>query len=161
MKRIFNSDTGATIWKGEDYLVDGQPAPVVPPLHILTDVRREAPDHDPLTERVSRVAAHADIEAGEFVTESFEIVPLTSSELAALARKTWHNAAAFLGEFSLEELAAISLSLDPTVAALRLLLASWAADVWSDDPRIQLGLAKLVETGIIDEIRKTAILLKP
>jgi hypothetical protein len=77
-----------------------------------------------------------------------------------VARKTWPNAAAFLGEFSLNELAAISLSIDPTIAALRLLLASWTADIWSDEARIQLGLAKIVEAGIINETRKAAILQK-
>jgi hypothetical protein len=86
------------------------------------------------------------------------VVPVIDPVLAA--RKTWPNAAAFLSEFSLEELAAISLSTDPTIAALRLLLASWPADVWSDDARIQLGLSKLVETEIIDETRKAAILAK-
>jgi hypothetical protein len=86
------------------------------------------------------------------------VVPVIDPAVAA--RKTWPNAAAFLGEFSLPELAAISLSTDPTIAALRLLLASWTADIWSDEPRIQLGLAKLVETGIIDEAGKAAILAK-
>jgi hypothetical protein len=112
-------------------------------------VAPEKPTHDPDTE------APAEWVDGQWVS-----VALTADELAALARKTWPNAAAFLSEFSLPELAAISLSTDPTIAALRLLLASWAADVWSDDPRIQLGLAKLVETGIIDEAGKAAILAK-
>ena len=58
------------------------------------------------------------------------------------------------------ELAAISLSTDPTVAALRLLLLAWPADVWSDDPRIVGGLAALVASGIINETRKAEIIAK-
>ena len=85
---------------------------------------------------------------------------LTADELAAAARKTWPNASAFLGEFTMPELAAISLSLDPTIAALRLLLASWPADVWSDDPRIVMGLDALESAGIIAEARRGEIVAK-
>jgi hypothetical protein len=73
-------------------------------------------------------------------------------------RKTWPNSAAFLGEFSMPELAAIELSADPTIAALRLVLAAWTADVWSDDERIQLGMAALVDAEIIDQERADEIL---
>lgn len=75
-------------------------------------------------------------------------------------RKTWLNAAAFLAEFSMPELAAISLSTDPTVAALRLLLLAWPADVWSDDPRIVGGLEALVASGIIAEGRPETFVSK-
>jgi hypothetical protein len=85
---------------------------------------------------------------------------LTPDELAAAARKTWPNAAAFLGEFTMPELAAIELSTDPTIAALRLLLASWTADVWSDDPRIVMGLDALESAGIITEARRGEIVAK-
>jgi hypothetical protein len=75
-------------------------------------------------------------------------------------RKIWLNSAAFLSEFTMPELAAISLSLDPTIAALRLLLASWPADVWSDDPRIVMGLDALESAGIINEARRGEIVAK-
>lgn len=75
-------------------------------------------------------------------------------------RKVWTNAAAFMAEFTLPELASVSLSQDPTVAALRLMLSAWPSDVWSDDPRIQMGLAALVSSGIIDETRKAELLAK-
>lgn len=83
---------------------------------------------------------------------------LTEEELAAADRKTWPNPSAFLGEFQLPELAAISLSTDPTIAALRLLLSAWPADVWSDDDRIVLGMARLVEVGILSQERHDEIL---
>jgi hypothetical protein len=160
MKRIYNTITGKTIWRGLEYQVDGQPATVDAPLFILDEVERTAPEYDSATQRLSSVPAHADIEAGEWVLRSYEVVALSADELAANARKTWPNAAAFLNEFTMPELSAISLSLDPTIAALRLLLASWAADVWSDDPRIVMGLDALETAGIIDETRLAAIVAK-
>jgi hypothetical protein len=86
--------------------------------------------------------------------------PLKPTPPEVPGRKTWPNAAAFLGEFSLPELAAISLSTDPTVAALRILLLAWPADVWSDDPRIQMGLDALVSAGVIDVDRIEEIVVK-
>lgn len=85
---------------------------------------------------------------------------LSPEELATNARKVWPNASAFLGEFTMPELAAIELSTDPTIAALRLLLASWPADVWSDDPRIIMGLDALETAGIISAERRAEIVAK-
>lgn len=94
---------------------------------------------------------------GEAVhTNRFEVIDKTAEEIADAARKKWANAAEFLGEFSLEQMAAISLSTNPTIAALRLLLASWPSDVWSDDPRILLGLDQLVADGILSEADRLA-----
>jgi hypothetical protein len=163
MKRIIHitgDQVVSTIWRGEEYLVDGQPATVEPPLHLLTDIDRPAGAINTATHRLRFVPAHADLETGEWVLRSWEAVALTPDELAARARKTWPNASAFLGEFSMPELAAISLSADPTIAALRLLLASWPSDVWSDDARIVMGLAALVSAGIIDETRSAEITAK-
>ena len=72
--------------------------------------------------------------------------------------KRWPDTEAFVAEFTLEELAAISLSTDPTVAALRLLLAGWRSDVHSDDPRVTQGVTALFLDGIIDEPRIAEIL---
>lgn len=90
----------------------------------------------------------------------WEIVPLTEEERILAARKIWQKATHFLAEFSMPEMAAISLSTDPTVAALRVLLLAWPADVWSDDPRIVMGLTALVSAGIINETRKAEIIAK-
>ena len=73
-------------------------------------------------------------------------------------RKTWPNAAEFLGEFALPQLAAISLSTDPTIAALRLLLAAWPGEVWSDDPQIQAGMAALAAAKILTADESAKIL---
>lgn len=160
MKRIYNTETDTTLWRGETYLVDGQPATVEPPLVLLTEVERPDPVYEATTHRLERVAPYADLDAGEWVIRSTVAVSLTEDELAALARKTWPNAAAFLAEFTMPELAAVSLSTDPTVSALRLLLLAWPADVWSDDPRIVMGLTALVSAGIINETRKAEIIAK-
>jgi hypothetical protein len=95
------------------------------------------------------------------------IVAMTEAEALALGyaresaqddRKIWPNAAAFLGEFSMSELAAIELSANPIIAALRLVLAAWTADVWSDDERIQMGMDALVDAGILAQERADSIL---
>ena len=84
----------------------------------------------------------------------------TEEELAADARKSWDNSSMFIQEFTLIEMASISLSQDPTVAALRLLLSTWFGEVWSDDPRVQSGLSALINSGIINEARRDEILAK-
>ena len=84
----------------------------------------------------------------------------TEEELAADARKSWDNSSMFIQEFTLTEMASISLSQDPTVAALRLLLSTWFGEVWSDDPRVQSGLSALINSGIINEARRDEILAK-
>ena len=88
------------------------------------------------------------------------LIDKTEEELQADARKVWENASAFIQEFSLQEMASISLSQDPVIAALRLLLSTWFGEVWSDDPRVINGLDSLVISGIIDESRRQQILNK-
>jgi hypothetical protein len=72
--------------------------------------------------------------------------------------KRWPDAEAFVAEFTLPEMAAIGLSTEPTIAALRFLLSSWRSQVISDDPRVQAGLDALVQTAIISEQRRAEIL---
>lgn len=88
------------------------------------------------------------------------ILAAEATNEAELARKVWPNSAAFLGEFTMTELSHISLSTDQTIAALRLLILSWADEVWSDDPRIVDGLAALVDSQIITNDRLEAIVCK-
>ena len=73
----------------------------------------------------------------------------TEEELAADARKSWDNSSMFIQEFTLTEMAAISL-----------LLSTWFGEVWSDDPRVQSGLSALISSGIINEARRDEILAK-
>lgn len=72
--------------------------------------------------------------------------------------KRWQNVQEFMAEFTMPEKGAIALSMDPTIAAVRLELTTWFSEVHGDDPRVVAGLAKLQELGIIDESRKNSIL---
>ena len=75
----------------------------------------------------------------------------------ALAKK-WENVQAFMAEFTMQEKAQIALSMDPTVAALRLELTTWLSEVHADDPRVVMGLNKLVELGILTQSRRDTII---
>lgn len=72
--------------------------------------------------------------------------------------KRWPDVEAFSDEFTLEECAAIELSADPQIAALRFKLKTWRSSVHADHPLVVAGFAALVATGIITETRKNAIL---
>lgn len=72
--------------------------------------------------------------------------------------KLWPNVESFIAEFTLEELAAISLSTNTTIAGLRLLLSAWRSEINADDPRVMLGLNALVYDGIISREKLDAIL---
>lgn len=80
-------------------------------------------------------------------------IPFMSRETA----KVWPNVQGFMGEFTMQEKAQIALSMEPTIAALRLELTTWLSEVHADDHRVQTGLDKLVELGIITETRKEQI----
>lgn len=75
-----------------------------------------------------------------------------------LSSKSWPNVESFIAEFTLEELAAISLSTNTTIAGLRLLLSAWRSAVNADDPRVMLGLNALLYDGIISAEKHNAIL---
>jgi hypothetical protein len=88
MKRIINTSTRKTLWRGTDYLVDGIPATVEPPLYLLTDATRPTPDYDASTHRLQSVPAHADLAAEEWVTSSYEAVELSPADITANAYST-------------------------------------------------------------------------
>lgn len=73
-------------------------------------------------------------------------------------RKIWPSPQSFLAEFGLDEMAAVSLSQNPIVAALRFLLSTWQGEIYSDDERVEMGLDALVSEGIIDEDRREEII---
>lgn len=98
-----------------------------------------------------------EIEAARPAAEAALLAQAEAAAAALASRKVWPGSDAFLAEFTLPETAAISLSTDPVIAALRLILASWRGEVWSDDPRIELGLSMLQQSGIIDEARAAEI----
>lgn len=72
--------------------------------------------------------------------------------------KVWPNVQEFMGDFTMPEKGAIALSMDPTIAALRLELTTWLSEVHADDPRVVAGINRVVELGIITPERKNTIL---
>lgn len=72
--------------------------------------------------------------------------------------KIWPNVQQFMTSFTMEEKAAVSMSQDPTIAALRLELSTWFSEVHANDPRVVMGLDKLVELSIITPERKAEII---
>ena len=74
--------------------------------------------------------------------------------------KVWQNVEYFLSEFTMEEMSAIALSTNPTIAALRLLLSGWFSEVRSNDPRVMTGLNALESNGILTAERISVILSK-
>lgn len=94
-------------------------------------------------------------------TEILESIKQIETENINLAsRKIWETVSDFWSEFSNEEKYAIEVSQDQTLIVLRADLKLWLKDVWSDDPRIVMGLTALVSAGIINETRKAEIIAK-
>jgi hypothetical protein len=92
---------------------------------------------------------------GQWVTQN-----KTAEELAVDARKIWPSSADFWANFIDTEKLAILASTIAGIILLREELRLWTGAVWSDDTRVQSGLAGLVAVGILTDDRKQAI-LKP
>lgn len=78
-------------------------------------------------------------------------------EIETLAPQ-WANAQAFMAAFTDQEKTAITLSMDPAIAGMRLTLSTWLSPMHPDDARVQAGLNKLIDLGILTEQRKTEII---
>lgn len=98
-------------------------------------------------------------------TENIDLESLTvtrgwqiNSAPSPIDYKVWFNVQQFMAEFTMEEMAVIALSTDPTIAALRLQLTTWFSTIESNDIRVVTGLNKLVELGILSEERKNEII---
>lgn len=72
--------------------------------------------------------------------------------------KWWPHAAAFLEEFTQEELLAVHSNQVPLVIQLLMTLLAWNGEVWSSDSRIAMGLQALVSLGVLTPERRAAIL---
>ena len=94
------------------------------------------------------------------VTRDWTIRDMTPTELADSLRKTWLTSQAFLSEFTMIEVGSIGISVDPTIAALRLILSTWVGQIYSDDPRVILGLDAIEAAGIISAARRAEIIAK-
>lgn len=121
---------------------------------LLPLIKKEAPVYNQFTEKVEPIIKWFQ----DRVERDWQILPLTPEEIVIKSRKVWSTSARYLNEFTLLEIGQISLSTDPTIAALRLLMSSWDGEVWSDDLRVVAGLDALESNGIIDSSRRSEIL---
>jgi hypothetical protein len=99
-------------------------------------------------------------QVGDQITFDDGLPPPTQEELDATrdeAQAEWDRQQNPL-KFTMDEMAHIGLSTDPTIAALRFLLSGWRSQVLSDDPRVVQGLTALVNLAIISDERRTEIL---
>lgn len=92
------------------------------------------------------------------VERDWVVRDMTPEELAVSTRKVWADAGEFFAEFTDAEQEGIATSAHPVVGRLRLMLATWRARLFSDDPRVAGGLQLLVAVGILTPERHTAIL---
>lgn len=104
MKRIINTVTLETVWRGTEYIVDGQLGIVTAPLALLDDVTASPPPFDPKTERLNRLPDRADLQNDQWIIGEMEVVNLTEGELSSLARTSsrsslrtiWDNLPAYI-----------------------------------------------------------------
>jgi hypothetical protein len=92
------------------------------------------------------------------VERDWSIRDMTAEELAASTRKVWADAGEFFAEFTDAEQEGIATSTHPVVGRLRLLLSTWRARLFSDEPRVAGGLIYLESINIITPARRAAIL---
>ena len=125
-----------------------------PDLVLLKIVTDPQPEYDSLTQRLLPTE-QIDLDAAECRTVwAVEEIPEAEREPQF---KRWPDVEHFLMEFTMEEMALIGLSTDPTVAALRFLLSGWRSAVHADDPRVIQGLDALVAAGILTPERRAVI----
>lgn len=105
---------------------------------------------------VSLAKDEAELEPGTMLESDALAQGLTWAPVATAP--IWPNVQAFMAAFTMTEKAAIELSTDATIAALRLELTTWLTEVHPTDPRVIAGLDKLVELGILTSERRTEIL---
>lgn len=149
MKRIINTITGATIWRGRDYLVDGTPGVVEPPLVLLTEVTHDPPTYDEATQRLVRIPDAIDGET--YVRGAVEIADLTTEEIAALKAGP---AAPSVTPPILSQLAEVFGSLDP---AIQRAFAGAFATVRTLIQADQIALARgyIEDLAVPDELEET------
>jgi hypothetical protein len=98
-----------------------------------------------------RVPTLAEIEAARTAVEA------ALGAAAAAVAKVWSGKRDFDAEFTDTETYALEITTDPTLIVLRARLNRWEGEIRAEDSRVQAGLAKMVELGILTTQRKAAI----
>jgi hypothetical protein len=119
-----------------------------PDYEIFDVIQQSEPAYNPATQYLSTTESIDT--TSKTVTRGWQIIDLPDY-------KIWANAQDFMAEFTTPEKADIAMSIDPTIATLRLELSTWFSEVYSNDYRVVSGLNKLVQLGIISEARKVEI----
>jgi len=94
MKRIIHPATGATLWRGEEYLVDGQPGLVDLPAVILQETETAPPEYDPATQRLDIEPPVADLAAGQWISRSWRVTSIPAPVIAERIRSDARSALA-------------------------------------------------------------------
>jgi hypothetical protein len=84
MKTIYDSTLGKTTWRGEEYLVLGQPGLVESPCHLLAVGTTPAPAYNPATQSLDYVPHRM---VGDDWIDGWEVRALTTEELTAAAQR--------------------------------------------------------------------------
>ena len=150
----FLADDGTAPWNQPGQSTDPADYPGLlwtPPI-IVELVKIPKPDQIP-----GKIAEPVMVWTETSCTRDWEIRDMTPSELADSIRKVWASSIQFLGEFTMPELGGIGVSIDPIIAAMRLILSSWIGPIYSDDPRVVMGLAALEANGVITAVRRAQI----
>ncbi|WP_395736265.1 hypothetical protein [Prosthecobacter sp.] len=143
MKLLFDPETQAL----KPYpRSDDEPVVGLDPRYIVLDVV-QAPQPALSAGQVARATETVNLETRQ-VLRGWDVVTFP---------KKWTDTQAFMAAFTDAEKAAIDLSTDPEVAAMRRTLDTWSGTMEPYDARVQAGLDRLVTLGILTAERVDAI----
>lgn len=150
MKKLYDTTTQQI----KDYpRADDAPVIGLDPRYVVLNVIETPPPEIAANETAVRIADLIDLNAGT-LTWAWRIDTLPP----APDYKIWPTIQQFMECFTMSEKAALGLSTDPTIAALRIDASTWLTPVHANDSRVVMGLDKMVELGIISADRKTEII---
>ena len=122
---------------------------LAPDYQVFDLIQHPQPEHNPATHYLEAIE-QTDV-AQSRVVRGWIVHAIET------AAPGWPNVQAFMQCFTIQEMAAVSLSTDGIMAALRLTLSTWLGRVEVTDERVQLGLSRMVELGMISAARKAEI----
>ena len=119
-----------------------------PDYEIFDVIQQSEPFYNPSTQYLSTTESIDT--TSKTVTRGWQVIDLPDY-------KIWANAQDFMAEFTTPEKADIAVSVDPTIASLRLELSTWFSEIYANDYRVIAGLNRMVQLNILTEARKNEI----
>jgi hypothetical protein len=119
-----------------------------PDYEIFDVIQLPEPFYNPSTQYLSTTESIDT--TSKTVTRGWQVIDLPDY-------KIWANAQDFMAEFTTPEKADIAVSVDPTIASLRLELSTWFSEIYANDYRVIAGLNRMVQLNILTETRKNEI----